>query len=64
MLEKYPDLNSDRSRSYLRNAFRVGLKNEALVLARKEGDYKRKSSFHSKGLVREPFKNVLADFAR
>ena len=39
MLEKYPDLESDRSRGYLRNAFRVGLKNEALVLARKEGDY-------------------------
>ena len=51
MLEKYPDLDSDRSRSYLRNAFRVGLKNEALVLARKEGDYNRKSSFQSKALV-------------
>merc|ERR1719153_1182383 len=37
LLEKYPDLDSDRSRSYLRNAFRVGLKNEALALARKEG---------------------------
>merc|ERR1719230_1847850 len=37
VLEKYPDLDSDRSRGYLRNAFRVGLKNEALVLARKEG---------------------------
>ena len=45
MLEKYPDLDSDRSKIYLRNAFRVGLKNEALVLARKEGDYNRKSSF-------------------
>ena len=51
MLEKYPDLDSDRSRIYLRNAFRVGLKNEALALARKEGDYNRKLSFHSKALV-------------
>ena len=51
MLEKYPDLDSDRSKIYLRNAFRVGLKNEALVLARKEGDYNRKSSFQSKALV-------------
>ena len=45
MLEKYPDLDSDRSRSYLRNAFRVGLKNEVLVLARKEGNYKKNSLF-------------------
>merc|ERR1712013_339349 len=37
VLEKYPDLDSDRSKIYLRNAFRVGLKNEVLVLARKEG---------------------------
>ena len=50
MLAKYPDLDSDRSKTYLRNAFRVGLKNEALVLARKEGDYKQKSSLHSKAL--------------
>ena len=38
MLAKYPDLDGERSRIYLRNAFRVGLKNESLVLARKEGD--------------------------
>merc|ERR1712126_256291 len=37
VLAKYPDLDSDRSKVYLRNAFRVGLKNESLVLARKEG---------------------------
>ena len=43
MLAKYPDLDSDRSKTYLRNAFRVGLKNESLVLARKEGDCNRKS---------------------
>ena len=43
MLAKYPDLDSDRSRTYLRNAFRVGLKNESLVLARKEGDCNWKS---------------------
>ena len=43
MLAKYPDLDSDRSKTYLRNAFRVGLKNESLVLARKEGDCNWKS---------------------
>ena len=43
MLAKYPDLDSDRRKTYLRNAFRVGLKNESLVLARKEGDCNRKT---------------------
>ena len=37
LLAKYPDLDSERSRTYLRTAFRTGLASEALVLARKEG---------------------------
>merc|ERR1719209_1359950 len=37
LLAKYPDIDGERSRTYLRNAFRHGLKSEALVLARKEG---------------------------
>ena len=36
-MAKYPDLDSERSRTYLRSAFRTGLASEALVLARKEG---------------------------
>merc|ERR1712226_346291 len=37
LLAKYPDIDGEKSRIYLRNAFRQGLKSEALVLARKEG---------------------------
>merc|ERR1712179_741327 len=37
LLAKYPDIDGEKSRIYLRNAFRHGLKSEALVLARKEG---------------------------
>merc|ERR1712112_406287 len=37
LLAKYPDIDGEKSRVYLRNAFRQGLKSEALVLARKEG---------------------------
>ena len=37
LLAKYPDIDKEKSRLYLRNAFRQGLKSEALVLARKEG---------------------------
>merc|ERR1711934_1190238 len=37
LLAKYPDIDGEKSRIYLRNAFRRGLKTEALVLARKEG---------------------------
>merc|ERR1712010_257011 len=37
LLAKYPDIDGEKSRIYLRNAFRQGLKTEALVLARKEG---------------------------
>merc|ERR1719175_443392 len=37
LLAKYPDIDGEKSRTYLRAAFRTGLKSEALVLARKEG---------------------------
>merc|ERR1712112_272157 len=37
LLAKYPDIDGEKSKKYLRNAFRQGLKSEALVLARKEG---------------------------
>ena len=37
LVAKYPDMDGQKSRSYLRAAFRIGLKSEALVLARKEG---------------------------
>merc|ERR1711970_1026150 len=37
LLAKYPEIDGEKSRIYLRNAFRQGLKTEALVLARKEG---------------------------
>merc|ERR1719209_2392815 len=37
LLVKYPDIDGEKSRTYLRAAFRTGLKSEALVLARKEG---------------------------
>ena len=39
LLAKYPDIDGEKSRIYLRNAFRHGLKSEALVLARKEGNW-------------------------
>merc|ERR1719175_449924 len=37
LLAKYPDIDGEKSRTYLRAAFRTGLQSEALVLARKEG---------------------------
>merc|ERR1712029_377669 len=37
LLAKYPDIDGEKSCTYLRAAFRTGLKSEALVLARKEG---------------------------
>merc|ERR1719209_2313935 len=37
LLAKYPDIDGEKSRTYLRAAFRTGLKSETLVLARKEG---------------------------
>merc|ERR1719318_933344 len=57
LLAKYPDIDGEKSRIYLRNAFRQGLKTEALVLARKEG--KGAGSYKIAKVTSEKSKDVV-----
>merc|ERR1711934_219614 len=57
LLAKYPDIDGEKSRIYLRNAFRQGLKTEALVLARKEG--KGAGSYKIAKVTSEKLKDVV-----